>query len=196
MDIDLLVTNREQHLVLIGKDTPLSLAADRHLGEIIEAEHNVLRRRHDRLTGCRREQVVCRQHEKAAFELRLERKRHVNRHLVAVEVGIERGTDQRMEADCLPFDEHGEKGLDPEAMQRGCAVEQHRMIFNDRFQNVPHLRTLLLHELFRGFHGLDIASFFELLDDKRFEQLEAIIFGNPHWWILSSGPTTMTLRPE
>ncbi len=34
-------------------------------------------------------------------------------HLVAVEVGVEGGTDQRVELDGLALDEHGFEGLNP-----------------------------------------------------------------------------------
>ena len=50
--------------------------------------------------------VVGRHHEHARFELRLQRQRHVHRHLVAVEVGVECRADQRMQLDRLALDQH------------------------------------------------------------------------------------------
>ena len=49
-------------------------------------------------------------------------------HLVAVEVGVERRTDQRMQLDGLAFDQHRLERLDAEAVQRRRAVQQHRML--------------------------------------------------------------------
>ena len=61
--------------------------------------------------------VVGRHHQHARFQLRFERQRNVHGHLVAVEVGVERGADQRMKLDRLAFDQHRLERLDAEAMQ-------------------------------------------------------------------------------
>ena len=45
-------------------------------------------------------------------------KRHVNGHLVAVEIGIERGAHQRMQLNGLALDQDRLERLDTEAMQR------------------------------------------------------------------------------
>ena len=39
-------------------------------------------------------------------------------HLVAVEVGVERAADERMDLDGAPFDENGLERLNGEAVQR------------------------------------------------------------------------------
>jgi hypothetical protein len=65
--------------------------------EIIQPQNNILRRNDNRLTVGGREDVVGRHHQNAGLKLRLDRERHVNSHLVAVEVGVKRGTDQRVE---------------------------------------------------------------------------------------------------
>jgi hypothetical protein len=60
------------------------------------------------MIGCavgRMQDVVGRHHQHARFKLGFERQRHVNGHLVAVEVGVERSTDQRMKLDRLAFDQ-------------------------------------------------------------------------------------------
>ena len=84
----------------------------RRLGREVAAEHDVLRRLGDRTTVRRLEDVVRRQHQQAALELRLERQRHVHRHLVAVEVGVERRAHERMNTDGLALDEHRLERLD------------------------------------------------------------------------------------
>ena len=65
-----------------------------------------------------REDVVGAHHEHARFHLRLDRQRHVDRHLVAVEVGVERRADERVQLDRLALDQHRLERLDAEAVQR------------------------------------------------------------------------------
>jgi hypothetical protein len=43
----------------------------------------------------------------------------VDGHLVAVEVGVERRADQRVQLDRLAFDQDRLEGLDAQAVQRG-----------------------------------------------------------------------------
>jgi hypothetical protein len=74
-----------------------------------------------------RQDIVGRKHQHARFELRFERERHVHGHLVAVEVGVERGANQRVQTNRLALDQHRIKRLNAEAVQRRSAVEHHRM---------------------------------------------------------------------
>ena len=70
-------------------------------------------------------------------------------HLVAVEVRVERGTNQRMELDGLALDQHRLERLDAEAMQGRCAIQEHGMFADHLFEDVPHLRTLTLDQALR-----------------------------------------------
>jgi hypothetical protein len=63
----------------------------------------------------------------------------VHGHLVAVEVGVVGGADERVDADGLALDEHRLEGLDGEAVEGGGAVEQHRVALGDLLEDVPHL---------------------------------------------------------
>ena len=90
--------------------------------EIIETKHDVLRRHDDRLAVCGMQDVIGRHHQNARFQLRFKRQRDVHGHLVAVEVGVERGADQWMQLDRLAFDQHRLKRLNAETMQRRRAV--------------------------------------------------------------------------
>ena len=80
-------------------------------------------------------------HQDGGFHLRFGRKRNVHGHLVAVEVRVERGADQRVNADGLAFDQHRFERLNAQAVQRGSAVEQHRMLADHFFENVPDDRS-------------------------------------------------------
>ena len=99
-------------------------------------------------------------------------KRHVHGHLVAVEIGVEGGADQRMQLDRLALDQHRLEGLDAEAMQRRRAVEQHRMLADDLIEDIPDFRLFLLDQLLRLLDGRRQALGVEARIDERLEQLE------------------------
>ena len=69
----------------------------------------------------------------------------MHRHLVTVEVRVERLAHQRMDLDRLALDEHRHECLDAEAVQRWCAVQEHRMLLDHGVQDVPHLGPDTLH---------------------------------------------------
>ena len=92
-------------------------------GQVVEAEHDVLAGHDDRPAVGGRQDVVRAHHQDARFKLSFKRERDVDGHLVAVEVGVEGGADQRVELDGLALDQLGLEGLDAEAVQGGRAVE-------------------------------------------------------------------------
>src|SRR6266699_3448698 len=110
-----------EHLILAR----LAFAQQR---QIIQPQDDVLARHDDRRAVGGVQDVVGRHHQHARFELRLERQRHVHGHLVAVEIGVERRANQRMQLDRLALDQHRLERLDAEAVERRGAIEQHRML--------------------------------------------------------------------
>ena len=56
------------------------------------------------------------------------RERDVDRHLVAVEVGVEGRADERVDLDRLALDQHRLEGLDAEPVERRRAVQQDRVL--------------------------------------------------------------------
>ncbi len=62
-------------------------------------------------------------------------------HLVAVEVSVERCTDERVNLDGLAFNELRLECLNTQAVQCWCTVEHDGMLGDDLFENVPHDRT-------------------------------------------------------
>ena len=106
-------------------------------------------------------------------------KRHVHRHLVAVEVGVERRADERMQLDGLALDQHRLEGLDAEAMQRRRAVEQHRVLADHLIEDIPDLGLLLLHELLRLLHRGGVTLGVEPRIDEGLEQLERHLLRQP-----------------
>ena len=93
-------------------------------------------------------------------------------HLVAVEVGVERLTHQRVQLNCLALHQHRLEGLDAEAVQRRCAVEQHRVLADDLFEHIPHLRALTLDHPLGALDVLRVVQVDQTLHHERLEQLE------------------------
>ena len=172
----------------LGEDLALAGLAFPHDREIIEPEHDVLRRHDDRRAVGRMQDVVGRHHQDARFQLRLERQRNVHGHLVAVEVGVEGGADQRMQLDRLALDQHRLERLDAEAMQGRRAVEQHRMLADHLVEDVPNLRLLLLDQLLRLLHRRGQALGVEPRIDERLEQLERHLLRQAALMQLQFGP--------
>ena len=150
-----------------------------HDRQIIEAEHDILRRHDDRRAVGRVQDVVGRHHQHARLELRFERQRHVHRHLVAVEVGVERRADQRMQLDRLALDQHRLERLDAEAVQRRRAVEQHRMLADHLVENIPDFGLFLLDQLLRLLHRGRQTLGVEPRIDERLEQFERHLLRQP-----------------
>ena len=178
-----------QNLFRVGEDAALALGVLLGLGQVVEAQHHVLRGHGDRLARGRRQNVVRRQHQHAGFNLRLRRERNVHRHLVAVEVGVEGRADQRVNLDCLALHQHRLKGLNAQPVQRGRAVQQHRVVLDDLFKNVPHHRLLHLHHFLGLLDGGAVARLFQAMIDERLEEFERHLLGQ-------SALVQLQLRPH
>src|SRR6266446_8073674 len=151
--------------------------AARSLREIITAEGDVLRRRGNRFAAGWRENIVRREHEHARFHLRLDRERHVHRHLVAVEVRVVGGAHERMNADRFAFDQLRLESLDGQSMKGGRAIQEYGMSPRDFIQDVPNLRRLPLDHFLGAAHGVHIAEIFEPANDERLEENERHLLG-------------------
>src|SRR6185312_15480485 len=108
---------------------------------------------------------------------RLGRQRNMYGHLVAVEVRVESGADERMDFDRLAFHQHRLKSLNAQAVQRWSAVQKHRMVFNHLFKNVPDNWFLLLHHLFGLLNGGAMTRLFQAVIDEWLEQLKRHLLG-------------------
>ena len=93
-------------------------------------------------------------------------------HLVAVEVGVERRADQRMDLDRLALDEDRLEGLDAEPVERRRAVQEDRVVADDLLESVPDLRDAGLDELLGGLDRLGDALLLEAVVDERLEELD------------------------
>ena len=142
------------------------------VGQVVETQHHVLRRGRQRRTMGRREDVVGRQHQDPGLGLGLGAERHVDRHLVAVEVGVEGRADERVDLNGLAFDQDRLEGLDAETVKRRGAVQQNRMLLDHLFEHVPDLGNHRLDHLLGGLDVLDRLALDKLGHDERLEQLE------------------------
>ena len=97
----------------------------------------------------------------------------MHRHLIAVEVGVERLAHQRVQLDGLALDQHRLEGLDAQAVQGWCAVQQHRMLGDDLFEHIPHLRTLTLDHPLGTLDVLGMVEIDQSLHHERLEQLQS-----------------------
>ncbi len=170
--LDFLVFVRANRFRHAGERHAFALAIHRFTRCVVKTQHDILRR-HDRRIAVGREQdVVRRQHQRARFHLRFQRQRHVNGHLVTVEVGVERRANERMQLDRLAFDQHRLESLNAETVKRRRTVQHDRMFTNDFFENVPHHGCLVLDFLLRGLDGGSNTHHFQLVEDERLEQFE------------------------
>ena len=97
----------------------------------------------------------------------------MDRHLVAVEVCVERGAYERMELYRTAVNEHGLERLDGQTVKSRSAVEQYGMLFDNVFEAVPYVGVDTVDLLLRV---LDVGRLLRLdktLHDERLEQLES-----------------------
>ncbi len=90
-------------------------------------------------------------------------------HLIAIEVSVEGGADQRMDLDGLTLNENGLEGLNAQPVQRWRTVEQHGVFLDHLIQAVPYLGRLFLHHLLGAFDGGHIAALLQLVVDEWFK---------------------------
>ena len=93
-------------------------------------------------------------------------------HLVAVEVGVEGGAHEGVHLDGLALDQHRLERLDPEAVQGRCTVEEHGVLLDDAFEDVPYLGAPALHHALGRLDVLGQLQVDEPLHDEGLEELE------------------------
>ena len=141
-------------------------------GQEVQTGDHVQTRHGQRLARRRRQDVVRREHQHPRLGLGLGTQRQVHRHLVTVEVGVERLTHQRVQLNRLALHQHRLEGLDAETVQCRCAVQQHRMLGDDLFEHVPHLRTLTLDHALGALDVLGVIEIDQALHHERLEQFQ------------------------
>ena len=115
---------------------------------------------------------MSRQHQEACLCLRLNAERHVHGHLVTVEVGVKRVTDEWVNLNCLAVNQDGLERLNAEAMQGRSTVEEHGMLGDDLFEDVPDVAFARLDHALSGLDVRDSLALDEPAHDERLEELE------------------------
>ena len=149
-------------------------------GDIIQTEYHVLRRHRDRRAVGRVQDVVRTEHQQLGLQNGCIAQRQVHGHLVAVEVGVEGGTSQRVQLQGLALDQFGLESLDTEPVQGRCTVHQYRVAFDHVLEDIPDHRVFAVDNLLGRFNGLDNTAFDQLADDERLVQLGCHVFRNTH----------------
>ena len=98
------------------------------------------------------------------------------RHLVAIEIGVECGTNKRMQLDCLTFYQNRLECLDTQTMQCRSTVQHNRMLFDYILENVPNLRLKALYHLLCIFNVMSGSVGNQLFHNERFKQLDRHLF--------------------
>ena len=188
-----LVGRREERLMPSRLSRRARRGADR---QVVRPHDDVLGRADDRVAVGGAEDVVGRHHQRHRLDLRLDRERQVDGHLVAVEVGVEALADERVDADRVAFDQDRLERLDTHAVQgRG------------RFRRTGWLwitssRMSQTSSTFRSsifLADLIVSAWPSSLSRRMmngWNSSSAIFLGRPHWCSLRSGPTTITERAE
>src|SRR5699024_2205234 len=100
----------------------------------------------------------------------------MNRHLVTVEVGVERCTYERVKLDCLTFYKNRLECLDTKSVQCRGTVQHNRMLFNDIFQYIPDFCLKSFHHFLCVFDIVCCTVCNKLFHYERFEQLDCHFF--------------------
>src|SRR5213083_3353225 len=84
-----------------------------------------------------------------------------------------------MDPDRLAFHQHRLERLDAQAVQGGRAVQEHRVVLDDFFQDLVHLRGFLFDDLLRPLDRLGDPLLHQLVDNEGLEQLDRHGLGEP-----------------
>ncbi len=165
------------HFVQTGEEHALARVAGLDLGHVVTAQHHVLAGHGDRTPVGRVQNVLGRQHEQPGLQLGLEAQGYVNRHLVAVEVCVERRADQRVQPDRLALHHERLERLDAQTVQRGRAVEHHRVVLDDLLDDAPDHLVPPLHHAFGGLDRFGVLLLDELAYGEGLEELNGHVLG-------------------
>src|SRR4051794_2427184 len=159
--------------------TPILLRRSRILSYVIATQGDVLAWRGNRFTARWRENIVRREHQHARFQLRLDRQRHVHSHLVAVEVGVVRGANERVNTNGFTLDQLRFKRLNRETVQSRRTIQEDRMAPGYFVENVPDFWRLALNHFLRAAYRVHVPEIFEPTNDERLEENQRHFFRQP-----------------
>ena len=145
--------------------------------QVVGAEHHVLRRGDDRLTGRRRQDVVAGQHQHAGLGLRLDGQGHVNGHLVTVKVSVEGWADEGVQLNGTAIHQLGFEGLNAETVQGWSTVQQDRVTVDHLLQHLHHFIVGPLNQLLGRLDVVNDVLADQAVDHEGLEQLDRHLLG-------------------
>ena len=154
-----------------------TLCARTKLGDIVQTEHHVLRRNGDRCTVGRVQNIVRLKHQNLSLKDCLIAQRQMHSHLVAVEVGIERRTSQRMKLNCLTLNHLWLESLNTETVKCRSTVQQNGVTLHDELEDIPNDWILTVNNLLGTLHGLNNTALNEFTDNEGFVKFCCHEFG-------------------
>ncbi len=175
-------------LLVVGDDRLLgavehmtcALDSGTRLGNIVQTEDHILRRHGNRRTVGGVEDVVRTEHKQLSLQYGGIAQRQVHGHLVAVEVGVERRTCQRVELHCLTLDQLGLESLNTQTVKGRGTVHKYRMTLDDILQYAPDDGVLAVDDLLGRLDRLDDTALDELTYDERLVELGRHILRDTH----------------
>ena len=177
VDIQVPAVQSRENLFDIGEELvgPLDLFALQR--QIVKTQDHILARYRDGPAAGGQQDVHGAEHQQFALGDRLLAQGHMDRHLVAVEVGVEGGADQRVQLDRFAVDQDRVKGLNRKFVQGRGAVEHHRILVDDLLQTLPHFVGLLLDQVLGRFEGGGVPLLLQFGQQVGFEELQGHVFG-------------------
>ena len=169
----------EGHLRLFERreDAALALGAVDDGRQVVQAEDHVLRRHGHGVAVGGLQNVIGSHHERTGFGLGFGGQRQMDCHLVAVEVGVECGTGQRVQLDGTTLHQHGVKGLNAQTVQGRCTVQQHGVALDNGLELSHDFGLCTLDHLAGGLDVVGNALLHQILHDKGLEQLQSHLLG-------------------
>ena len=148
------------------------------IGQVVGTQDHILGRHGNGLAVLRPQQVVGGEHQHSGFRLGLGGQRHMDSHLVAVEVGIEGGAAQGVQLQGPALYQDGLKGLDAQTVQGRCPVQHNGAVLDDVVQSVPDLGLALVDHLLGGLDVVGQAVGHQLLHNEGPEELNGHFLGH------------------
>jgi hypothetical protein len=103
----------------------------------------------------------------------------VHRHLVAIEVGVVSGANERVNANRFALDQLRFKRLNRKTVQSRSTIQEHRMAPGYFVKNVPHFGRLAFNHLFRAAYRVDVPEIFQPAYDERLEENQCHLLRQP-----------------
>ena len=171
MDVNCLFVQCYNHLFRTIELQAFALGSVTKFGDVVKSEHHILGRHGDRCSVCRVQDVVRTEHKELCLHNGCISKRKVNRHLVTVEVGVERSTSERMQLDSLTLNHLRLECLNTESVKCRRTVQKHRMALHHILEDFPYHRVLAVHNLLCRLHCLHDSPLNQFPDNERLVKL-------------------------